>query len=143
MNRQGNVFVGRRIDMPAGWPAWQMPQGGIDADETPMQAALRELHEETGTDKAEIIAESRRWLTYELPPLIAQTAWSGRYRGQKQKWFLMRFAGDDDDIDISRHEAEFDAWKWVMPLELPELIVDFKRAVYLALLEEFRESLGL
>jgi len=104
---------------------------------------LRELYEETGTDKAEIIAKSRRWLTYELPGPIAQTAWGGRYRGQKQKWFLMRFVGDDNDIDISRNEAEFDTWKWVMPLELPELIVDFKRAVYLALLEEFREPLGL
>ena len=129
--------------MPEGWPAWQMPQGGIDAGETPMQAALRELREETGTDKAEIIAETRDWLSYDLPDPIRATAWGGRYRGQKQKWFLMRFEGNDIDIDLTRHEAEFDAWRWVMPAELPRLIVDFKRPVYVALLEEFRTQLGL
>ena len=129
--------------MPEGWSAWQMPQGGIDGDETPMQAALRELYEETGTDKAEIIAESRDWLYYDLPQSLAVTAFGGRYRGQRQKWFVMRFIGEDIDIDLSRHQAEFDAWKWVPPAELPGLIVDFKRAVYVALLDEFREPLGL
>jgi putative (di)nucleoside polyphosphate hydrolase len=128
--------------MPESWPAWQMPQGGIDPGETPAQAAFRELHEETGTDKAEIVAESRQWLHYDLPPSIAASAWRGRYRGQQQKWFLMRFLGDEADININIHDAEFDAWKWVMPAELPGLIVDFKRAVYVALLEEFREHLG-
>jgi putative (di)nucleoside polyphosphate hydrolase len=129
--------------MPGGWPAWQMPQGGIDAGETPMQAASRELYEETGTDKAEIVAESRQWLHYDFPAAIAATAWGGRYRGQQQKWFLMRFGGEDSDIDLSRHEAEFDAWKWVMPAELPGLIVDFKRDVYVAVLDEFRDHLAL
>jgi putative (di)nucleoside polyphosphate hydrolase len=129
--------------MPVGMSAWQMPQGGIDAGETPMQAALRELYEETGTDKAEIIAESRQWLHYDLPAAIATTAWRGRYRGQRQKWFLMRFEGEDIDIDLNRHQVEFDAWKWVIPVELPELIVDFKRDLYVALLDEFREQLGL
>jgi putative (di)nucleoside polyphosphate hydrolase len=129
--------------MPEGLSAWQMPQGGIDAGETPMQAALRELYEETGTDKAEIIAESRQWLHYDLPVPIAATAWRGRYHGQRQKWFLMRFEGEDIDIDLSRHDAEFDAWKWVNPGELPGLIVDFKRALYIELLDEFREQLGL
>jgi putative (di)nucleoside polyphosphate hydrolase len=143
LNQDRKVFVGRRIDMPDGMSAWQMPQGGIDADETPMQAALRELYEETGTDKAEIIAETRHWLHYDLPMPIAKTAWRGRYRGQRQKWFLMRFEGEDIDIDLTRHEAEFDAWKWVPPDELPVLIVDFKRPVYVALLNEFREHLGL
>jgi putative (di)nucleoside polyphosphate hydrolase len=128
--------------MPHGWSAWQMPQGGIDAGETPGQAALRELHEETGTDKAEILVESRQWLHYDLPPSIATTAWRGRYRGQKQKWFLMRFGGEDSDIDLGWHKAEFDAWRWVLPAELPGLIVEFKRAVYVALLDEFREHLG-
>jgi putative (di)nucleoside polyphosphate hydrolase len=143
INDARRVFVGRRIDMPEGWPAWQMPQGGIDAGETPMQAALRELYEETGTDKAEIVAETRDWLHYDLPAPIAATAWRGRFRGQRQKWFLMRFVGEDIDIDLNRHEAEFDAWRWAEPAELPELIVEFKRPVYLALLDEFREQLGL
>ena len=120
-----------------------MLQGGIDADETPMQAALRELYEETGTDKAEIIAETRQWLHYDLPEAIRATAWRGRYRGQRQKWFLMRFEGKDIDIDLSCHEAEFDSWKWVQPAELPALIVDFKRPIYVALLDEFRDHLGL
>jgi putative (di)nucleoside polyphosphate hydrolase len=141
VNREGMAWVGRRIDMPAGMSAWQMPQGGIDTGETPMQAALRELCEETGTDKAEIIAESRQWLHYDLPDAI-RTGWARRFRGQKQKWFLMRFVGEDIDIDLTRHEAEFDAWKWVAPIELPGLVVDFKRPVYLALLEEFGTQLG-
>jgi putative (di)nucleoside polyphosphate hydrolase len=142
LNADRKVWVGRRIDMPSGWPAWQMPQGGIDGDETPMQAALRELYEETGTDKAEIIAESRDWLCYDLPDAI-RTGWRRKYRGQRQKWFLMRFTGEDPDIDLEHHEAEFDAWKWVAPSELPGLIVEFKRPVYEALLEEFRAQLGM
>jgi putative (di)nucleoside polyphosphate hydrolase len=142
LNREGKVWVGRRIDMPPGLSAWQMPQGGIDAGETPRQAALRELFEETGTDKADIIAESGQWLRYDLPDII-RTGWRRRFRGQRQKWFVMRFVGDDSDININGHEAEFDAWKWVEPVELPELIVEFKRPVYIALLEEFREQLGL
>jgi putative (di)nucleoside polyphosphate hydrolase len=142
LNQERKVFVGRRIDMPHGWSAWQMPQGGIDANETPAQAALRELYEEVGTDKAEIIAETKGWLSYDLPAQIARTAWRGRYRGQRQKWFLMRFVGDDVDIDLSRHEAEFDAWKWVASKKLPELIVEFKRPVYVSLLDEFRDHLG-
>jgi putative (di)nucleoside polyphosphate hydrolase len=127
--------------MPEGLPAWQMPQGGIDPGETPAQAALRELYEETGTDKAEIIAETRGWLCYDLPDTI-RAGWLRRFRGQCQKWFVMRFAGDDGDIDLNRHHPEFDAWKWVEPAELPGLIVDFKRPVYVALLEEFRELLA-
>jgi putative (di)nucleoside polyphosphate hydrolase len=141
VNGDGMVFVGRRIDMPSGWPAWQMPQGGIDSGETPVQAAHRELCEETGIDKAEILAETREWLHYDLPEPIAGTAWGGRYRGQRQKWFLMRFDGKDIDIDLCRHEAEFDAWKWVAPAQLPDLIVDFKRPVYIAVLAEFSDHL--
>ena len=142
LSRERKVFVGRRIGMPRGWLVWQMPQGGIDANETPAQAALRELYEEAGTDKAEIIAETKGWLSYDLPAPIARTAWGGRYRGQRQKWFLMRFVGEDIDIDLSRHEAEFDAWKWVAPKKLPELIVEFKRPIYVSLLDEFHDHLG-
>jgi putative (di)nucleoside polyphosphate hydrolase len=127
--------------MPEGLPAWQMPQGGIDPGETPAQTALRELYEEAGTDKAEIIAETRDWLCYDLPETI-RTGWLRRFRGQCQKWFVMRFTGDDSDIDLNRHHAEFDAWKWVEPAELPGLIVDFKRPVYVALLDEFRQLLA-
>lgn len=129
------VFVGRRIDI--GGDNWQMPQGGIDKGETPRQAALRELHEEVGTDNAEIIAESKSWLSYEVPSEITRRLWRGRYRGQRQKWFAMRFLGRDSDIDLHTHHPEFDAWKWVAAAELPRLIVPFKRQLYLDILAEF------
>jgi putative (di)nucleoside polyphosphate hydrolase len=128
--------------MPAGLPAWQMPQGGIDPGETPREAAHRELAEETGTDKAEIVAESRVWHRYDLPAEIAGRMWGGRFRGQKQLWFAMRFLGNDIDINIATAHPEFDAWKWVAPSELPDLIVPFKRTIYLAILDEFREHLA-
>jgi len=136
LNPDRLVFVGRRIAVAG----WQMPQGGIDPGETPAEAALRELQEEVGTDQAEILAESRAWLSYELPPEMAQRLWRGRYRGQRQKWFLMRFTGDDSAIDLAAHpHPEFDAWKWVMPAHLPELIIPFKRQVYRDILAEFRD----
>jgi putative (di)nucleoside polyphosphate hydrolase len=136
LNRMGWVFVGRRIDMPAGLAAWQMPQGGIDAGETPRQAALRELNEEIGTDRADIIAETPHWLSYDLPPELAGR-WDGRYRGQRQKWFAMRFLGEDSEIDPSATpHPEFDAWEWVAPERLPDLIVPFKRQLYCDILAE-------
>jgi putative (di)nucleoside polyphosphate hydrolase len=138
LNRQGQVFVGHRIDMPVS-PAWQMPQGGIDPGETPRQAAMRELEEEIGTGKAEILSESRLWLTYDLPAELAGGIWGGRYRGQRQKWFAMRFTGSDEDINLATEHPEFDAWQWVAPDRLPELIVPFKRQLYIDILEEFRE----
>ena len=138
LNRQGEVFVGRRIDMPV-LPAWQMPQGGIDRGETPSQAALRELKEEIGTDKAEILGESRGWLKYELPAELAGKVFGGRYCGQKQKWFAMRFTGEDSDIDLATAHPEFDRWQWVAPDRLPELIVPFKRQLYFDILAEFRQ----
>jgi putative (di)nucleoside polyphosphate hydrolase len=141
LNPAGLAFIGRRIDMPAGLAAWQMPQGGIDPDETPRQAAFRELAEEVGTDKAEIIAETRGWLHYDLPSDIASRMWSGRWRGQRQKWFLMRFTGEDADINPATEHPEFDAWEWVEPERLPDLIVPFKRQLYRDLLAEFREHL--
>ena len=139
LNRAGGVFVARRIDMPPTMPAWQMPQGGIDRGENPRQAAFRELREEIGTDKAEILAESRTWLTYDLPVELAGNIWGGRYCGQRQKWFVMRFTGSDDDIDLATEHPEFDAWQWVAPIQLPELIVPFKRQLYIDVLSEFRE----
>jgi len=149
LNAEGLVLVGRRNDMPAGLAAWQMPQGGIDPGETPRQAAFRELKEEVGTDKAEILAESRDWLCYDVPPEVAKeiadsrgypggVLWGGRFRGQRQKWFAMRFTGSDSDIDpAASDEPEFTAWEWVEAARLPDLIVPFKRQVYLAVVEEF------
>ncbi len=134
------VFVARRIGTAAGW---QMPQGGIDGNETPQLAALRELREEIGTDKAETLAESAHWLSYDFPPALRPSIWGGRYKGQTQKWFVMHFTGTESDIVLDGHMPEFDAWKWVAPRELPALAVDFKRPLYRALLEEFKETLRL
>ena len=145
LNSAGLVWVGRRMDAradpegPGTW--WQMPQGGIDAGEDPKQAALRELYEETNIRSVRFIAESRKWLTYDLPQRLIGVAWKGRYRGQKQKWFVVRFEGDEAEIDILHpaggHKPEFNAWKWVRLDELPELIVPFKRAVYDEVVAEF------
>jgi putative (di)nucleoside polyphosphate hydrolase len=140
VNAEGHVLVAQRADMP-GTPAWQMPQGGIDWGETPRQAALRELEEEIGTAKVEILVESRDWLAYDFPADIAGRRWS-RFRGQRQKWFLMRFTGCDADIDLGGQHREFNAFRWVDPDQLPNLIVAFKRQVYLAVLDEFRDYLG-
>jgi putative (di)nucleoside polyphosphate hydrolase len=137
LNQAGQVFVARRIDMPT-MAAWQMPQGGIDPGETPRQAAFRELREEIGTDKAEILGESRVWRKYDLPAELARGVWGGRYRGQRQKWFAMRFTGDDTDIDLETDHPEFDAWTWIRPEQLPEMIVPFKRQLYIDILAEFR-----
>jgi putative (di)nucleoside polyphosphate hydrolase len=134
VNTAGKVFVAERLNMPG---AWQMPQGGIDDGETPRQAALRELKEEIGTDKAEIVRASANWLTYELPPELVGVAWKGKYRGQKQKWFLMRFTGTDKDIDIATAHPEFGRWKWLSFLELPKVIVAFKRDLYLDVVAAF------
>ena len=135
LNRQGKVFVAQRIDMPS--PAWQMPQGGIDKKEGPEEAAWRELKEETGTDKAEIIGESRGWYDYDLPADLAPKIWRGRFRGQTQKWYVFRFLGCDDDIDIATEKPEFSRWKWAEMAELPSLIVPFKRTLYHRLVKEF------
>lgn len=136
----GRVFVARRIDTTA--EAWQMPQGGIDGDESPHDACLRELKEETGTDKADIIAESREWLSYDLPEDIADKVWKGRFRGQSQKWFCLRFIGEDSDIDINTAHPEFEDWKWVDYETLPDLIVPFKRPLYEQVVAEFRYLAG-
>lgn len=136
LNRDGRVFVGNRADVEG--DHWQMPQGGIDPGESPGDAARRELAEEIGTDKAEIIAESADWLDYDLPAKFASTAWNGRYRGQTQRWFAMRFTGSDSDIDLAASHGEFIEWRWVEIETLPEMVIGFKRPVYEAVVREFR-----
>jgi putative (di)nucleoside polyphosphate hydrolase len=137
LNAQKRVFVAKRLDMTS--EAWQMPQGGIDPGESPEKAAKRELMEETGTDKAELIAESSDWYFYDLPGDLVPKIWGGRYRGQKQKWYLKRFTGKDSDINIQTEIPEFSEWKWVEAATLPDIIVPFKRTMYAQLVEEFRE----
>jgi putative (di)nucleoside polyphosphate hydrolase len=143
LNAEGKVFVGRRIDSAhEADNIWQMPQGGIDDGESPRTAALRELREEIGTDKAEILAESRHWLHYDLPPHLIGKVWKGRYRGQKQRWFALRFLGRDSDIDLATEHPEFDAWQWVELDDVPALVIPFKRDTYRAVVSEFRDLLG-
>jgi putative (di)nucleoside polyphosphate hydrolase len=135
-NREGLVFVARRVDTEP--EAWQMPQGGIAAGERPRDAARRELAEETGIVDAEFAAETRGWLAYDLPPALRARVWRGRFRGQRQKWFAMRFAGRDRDIDLAASaHPEFSAWRWVALAETPRLIVPFKRAIYERVAAEF------
>jgi len=142
-NRDGLVWIGRRVPKWEGDGSqflWQMPQGGIDKGEKPRAAALRELDEEIGTDRVEILAKSKKWLTYDLPPEALGVAFKGKYRGQTLKWFAMRFMGEDTDIDISErkgHKVEFDDWRWVALDQVPKLVVPFKRPVYEAVIEEF------
>lgn len=137
VNRAGRVFVGQRLDNML--DAWQMPQGGIDPGEDAEAAAVREVEEETGiaAHLVEIVARSTEELFYDLPPDLIGKIWKGRYRGQRQAWFLMRFLGKDSDIDIATPHPEFRAWKWAEPEELPAMIVPFKRALYEAVLAEF------
>ena len=135
LNSHGKVFVAQRLDMPSA--AWQMPQGGIDKGENPLDAAWRELKEEIGTDKAEVVGESRDWHRYDLPIELVPKLWRGRFRGQTQKWFVFRFLGRDEDIDIATEKPEFSDWKWADMADLPDLIVPFKRALYRQLVEEF------
>jgi putative (di)nucleoside polyphosphate hydrolase len=145
-NRAGLILVARRAAVPnaeAAAGGWQLPQGGIDEGEDPRQAVLRELGEEIGTDRAEIIGEHDAWLTYDLPPELVGVALHGRYRGQRQRWFALRFTGQDSDIrlDLDPH-PEFDAWRWVALTELPDLAVPFKRTIYEILAVSFARFAG-
>jgi len=141
VNGDGKVFVGKRIDNKEG-DAWQMPQGGMDDGEDVLSAGLRELGEETGVTETNsaLIARGKEELLYDLPDELQGKLWGGKFRGQRQFWLLMRFTGNDDEIDLEAHNPpEFCEWKWVDPELLPELIVPFKKRVYRAVLEEFRE----
>jgi putative (di)nucleoside polyphosphate hydrolase len=138
INDDGHVFVGARLDHYA--DAWQMPQGGIDEGEDPRTAALRELREEIGTDQVKIIAEIDDWLTYDLPDELMGKMWKGRFGGQKQKWFLMRFTGTDADINIETDHPEFRAWEWAPMDTLADRIVPFKRSLYQDIVSRFQEA---
>lgn len=145
LNRAGLVFVGRRKGGPEHVDAthvWQMPQGGIDEGEDPYAGALRELYEETSIRSVEKLGEVADWLTYDIPIDIVGEAWKGRYRGQKQKWYALRFTGDDSEIDIANpggghHEPEFIDWRWVEMKALPDLVVPFKRDIYEQVVKTF------
>ena len=140
VNQKGQVFVAQRIDNPG--PAWQMPQGGIDKREEPLQAAWREMKEEIGTDRARFIGESKDWLQYDLPAELVPQLWKGRYRGQEQKWYAFRFTGEEREIDIEGEHPEFSAWKWADFRTVPELIVPFKRPLYQQVVLEFGHLAG-
>ena len=134
LNHENKIFVGRRIDNPAN--SWQMPQGGVDENENLLQAAKRELKEETSIKTVAIIKELSEWLSYELPENLLGKLWKGKYRGQKQKWFIMKFAGDNKEINVKTEKPEFSDWKWVNPSELPQIAVNFKVKVYKKIKEE-------
>ena len=134
LNHEKKIFVGKRIDNPEN--SWQMPQGGVDENENFLQAAKRELEEETSIRSVEIIKELNEWLTYDLPENLLGKLWKGKYRGQQQKWFIMKFIGKNEEINIKTKHPEFLDWKWIEPLELPKVAVDFKLNVYTKLKEE-------
>lgn len=150
LNRDGLVFIGRRLGGPEHVDTthtWQMPQGGLDEGEDPYQGALRELYEETNVRSVLKLAEATEWHAYDLPSRVGKEAWKGRYRGQKQKWFALRFTGDDGEINVTKpgggkHKPEFLEWRWEKMERLPELIIPFKREVYVRVVQEFSRFSG-
>ena len=141
LNKENKVFIAQRVDTKG--TTWQMPQGGIDSTETPWQAALREMKEEINTVNVRLIAETKEWITYDFPEKLHETLWGGRFFGQTQKWFLVEYLGQDDEINIHTRHPEFTEWRWVDATELPDLIVPFKRDLYIKLLEEFKPYLPI
>lgn len=143
INAEGRIFAGQRHDSAS--PAWQMPQGGIDDGEKPREAALRELWEETGVtaDLVEFIGKTHGWVTYDLPPELLGKVWGGKFKGQRQKWFLYRFKGRDDQVNIASEHPEFSTWKWIGAEEMVASIVPFKRAVYEEVVRSFRAHLTI
>jgi len=150
LNSKGLVFVGRRTGGPEHVDAthnWQMPQGGLDKDEDPYEGAVRELYEETNVRSVSKLAESREWHAYDLPSRVAKETWKGKYRGQKQKWFALRFTGADNEIDVlhpggGKHKPEFVEWRWEKMERLTQLIIPFKRKVYEEVVKEFSRFSG-
>ena len=140
LNKKNKIFVGKRIDNPENF--WQMPQGGVDQNENLLQAAKRELEEETGIKSVELVKELKEWLQYDLPKNLLGKIWEGKYRGQNQKWFIMNFIGKDDEINIKTKNPEFLEWKWIQISELPKIAVTFKVELYKKIKEEL-ESLKL
>jgi len=136
MNQDSLVLVAQRIDQAA--EAWQMPQGGVDEGETPRQAAIRELNEEIGTKKVKIIGETKEWISYDLPQNLANKVWGGRFRGQTQKWFAMRFLGNDEDINLATENPEFVEWKWTIMENLLNIAASFKRDSYTKVITSFQ-----
>ena len=140
LNRNCEVFVGKRIDTKI--EAWQMPQGGIDDGEKPEDTALREMEEEIGTGNGKIIAESKKWYSYDLPAHLIPKLWGGKYKGQTQKWFLIQFLGEDSEININKNKnPEFIEWRWTNFEELSSIIIPFKKKLYLTIMEEFKERI--
>ena len=138
LNHENKIFVGKRIDNPTN--SWQMPQGGVDKNENFLQAAKRELEEETSVKTVEVIKELNEWLTYDLPKNLLGKLWKGKYRGQKQKWFIMKFIGKNDEINIRTKKPEFLDWKWIKPSDLPGVAVNFKVSIYKKMAKELAST---
>ena len=136
LNNKNNIFVGKRLDNPGNF--WQMPQGGVDNNENFFEAAKRELEEETSIKSIRLIKELDSWLQYELPKNLLGKIWEGKFRGQKQKWFIMKFIGDESEINIKTITPEFSEWKWIKPINLTDFVVDFKFNVYNKIKEELK-----